>query len=449
MSDFWEMPLDQTMRNSERLLSSPTRTDDVNSWFQQYVEAAPTSSNQGTANLPFQRWFRFKEAFSPKFVADTLGSLPYRVETCLDPFSGSGTTAVTCRMLGIDSIGIEVNPFLADLAEAKLTPVEPTEFRDRYNLLITSLQICEQDKELVPGMPLTFREPGVKARYVFSSSVFETARAIVRQSKTLLPAEARLLRVLLGSVLVDVSNVTINGKGRRYRGNWKTNPKTGTDLINQLTRAVGHAMDDLAKFALLPSGNHQILRGDSRTELARVTAADVAIFSPPYPNSFDYTDVYNIELWMLGYLNSSPENRDLRGKTLRSHVQTKWSQTLRKANSPSLQRVLSLLEEKRDELWNANIPEMVGFYFDDLWTVFEQLSKVLKPGRHAIVAIGDSQYAGVHIDVAEILKESVLELGFDLITRGEMRSMRSSSQHGGSFDLSEHCLVFERLETEL
>jgi hypothetical protein len=120
MTEFWESTLAETVRNSERLTTSRTRSRDVADWLRLYTEAGPTSSNQGAARLPFQRWFHFKEAFSPKFVADILSSLPYKVNTCLDPFGGSGTTAVTCRMLGISSVSIEVNPFLADLSDAKL-----------------------------------------------------------------------------------------------------------------------------------------------------------------------------------------------------------------------------------------------------------------------------------------------------------------------------------------
>jgi len=123
MIDFWETDLRQTVRNSEKLVQRRTRVRDVSDWLEDYIQEGPTSSNQGTANLPFQRWFHFKEAFSPKFVADVLGSLPYRVDRCVDPFSGSGTTAVTCRMLGLKSVSVEVNPFLADLIRAKLMPL--------------------------------------------------------------------------------------------------------------------------------------------------------------------------------------------------------------------------------------------------------------------------------------------------------------------------------------
>jgi DNA modification methylase len=43
----------------------------------------------------------------------------------LGPFGGSGTTALACQFLGIQPIIAEVNPFLADLIEAKLTTYKP------------------------------------------------------------------------------------------------------------------------------------------------------------------------------------------------------------------------------------------------------------------------------------------------------------------------------------
>jgi hypothetical protein len=445
MTDFWESTLAETVRTSERLTGSATRSQDVADWLGLYAESAPTSSNQGAAKLPFQRWFHFKEAFSPKFVADTLGSLPYKVKTCLDPFGGSGTTAMTCRMLGISSISVEVNPFLADLIEAKLSPLAPAAFCAAYERLITELEITAADVLPIDGMPPTLVAPGSKSRYVFPVDVYGTARAILRASGSLEPNQARLLRVLLGSVLVANSNVVINGKGRRYRRGWQYKEKSSLDLIGSLDAAVDVAVADLTAFSGLPRGKHKVLRSDARAALAKVKEADVVIFSPPYPNSFDYTDVYNLELWMLGYLNSAPDNRALRRRTLRSHVQMKWEVTPRYASSAILDATMEALRSARADLWNSNIPEMVGYYFDDLCRVFQQIARILARGRHAVVAVGDSQYASVHIDVASILIECLRGLGFELSERGAIRSMRNSSQHGGAFELSEHCLVFERI----
>jgi hypothetical protein len=445
MTEFWRAPLAETVRTSQRLARRRVARSDVGNWLECYAEAAPTSSNQGAANIPFQRWFHFKEAFSPKFVADTLGALPYKVDRCLDPFGGSGTTAVTCSMLGISSDVIEVNPFLADLIEAKLTPVPAASFCASYDRLLSDLEIEPSDSLPIEGMPPTMAEPGVKGRFVFAADVYATVRAIVRASAALPLDEARLLKVLLGSVLVPNSNVTINGKGRRYRRGWETRPRSAADLIASLDDAVDMAAADLTSYSGPRRGRHVVHRGDARSALGCVAQADVAVFSPPYPNSFDYTDVYNLELWMLGYLKSGPDNRTLRHQTLRSHVQMKWRETQRIAISATLEETLGALRRVRSDLWNPNIPEMIGFYFDDLVMIFAQLRRILAPGRHAVVAIGDSQYGGIHVDVASILVECVQPLGFRLTESGAIRSMRNSSQHGGGFELSEHCLVFERV----
>lgn len=319
------------------------------------------------------------------------------------------------------------------------------DFCARYERLINTLTPRKIDDAAIPGMPLTLKKPGVNGKFVFSSDVYRTARAILRRSRSMEEDQARLLRVLLGSVLVPNSNVTINGKGRRYRKTRARVQKSGADLIASLDEAVDEAAADLTRFSGLPKGAHRVLRGDARTELSRVTEADVAIFSPPYPNSFDYTDVYNLELWMLGYLSSSEHNTALRQQTFRSHVQIKWKTTTRLASSKRLEAVVVALSRKRGELWNRNIPEMIRFYFDDLCMVFRHLGRILKLGHHVVVAIGDSQYAGVHIDVGGILVECAAPLGFRLTKKGKIRSMRNSSQHGGTFELSEHCLVFERV----
>ena len=445
LTQFWQAPLTDTVLNSLRLASRRTSLADVGGWLETYGESAPTSSNQGAGNIPFQRWFHFKEAFSPKFVTDTLGALPYKVGRCLDPFGGSGTTAVTCRILGISSTVVEVNPFLADLIEAKLVPVPAASFCAAYERLLSDLLIEPCDSAAIEGMPATMVEPGLKGRYVFSADIYATVRALVRASAGIEPDHARLLRVLLGSVLVANSNVTINGKGRRYRQGWETRRRSAVDLIASLDDAVDMAAADLTMYSGLPRGRHIVLRGDARTALASVKQADVAIFSPPYPNSFDYTDVYNLELWMLGYLKSGSDNRSLRHQTLRSHVQLKWRETQHLATSDILEGTVGALRRARTDLWNPHIPEMIGYYFDDLAMVFARLRRILAPGHHAIIAVGDSQYAGIHVDVASILVECVSSLGFRLTERGAIRSMRNSSQHGGGFELSEHCLVFERV----
>lgn len=442
--NFWDAALEDTVRRAGTLARRRPASRDVVDWLSLYDEDRPTSSNQGTGQLPFQRWFRFKEAYSPKFVADTIASLPHPVDRVLDPFGGSGTTALTCGFLGIDSVSLEVNPFLADLIASKVAAVRPSDLLRQYERVRASLEILPEDRVPPKGMPSTMREPGRDGRWLFAADVFDTVRALVRGLAKVPSAERRLLRVLLGSTLVNNSNVVINGKGRRYRGGWQGRERTSRDLLDDLDVAVDSAVSDLTRFSVPAGSRHYVRRGDARVLLTKVDTVDLAIFSPPYPNSFDYTDVYNIELWMLGYLRNADDNRRLRLNTLRSHVQIAWRSTPAPGGSATLREALEALDASRAELWNRRIPEMVASYFDDMCRILSQLARILPAGRHAVCAIGDSQYAGTHIDVARIIEEMLPGLGFRLVKSEAIRSMRTSSQHGGSFDLREHCLVMER-----
>src|SRR6266487_7052388 len=67
---------------------------------------------------PVHDWYRFVLSFPPHLVRDYLQrfgiTASHRV---LDPFSGTGTTLVECKKLGIPSVGVEANP-MAHFASA-------------------------------------------------------------------------------------------------------------------------------------------------------------------------------------------------------------------------------------------------------------------------------------------------------------------------------------------
>jgi hypothetical protein len=83
-------------------------------------EVQTLGTNAGAEKLPFQDWHHFKEAFTPELVAKAAKGSKRELLRCADPFGGSGTTALTCQFLGVEPVTIEVNPYLADLIDAKL-----------------------------------------------------------------------------------------------------------------------------------------------------------------------------------------------------------------------------------------------------------------------------------------------------------------------------------------
>jgi hypothetical protein len=56
-------------------LSTTTSSIHLNrlrSWMSATDASGPISTNQPSTGLPFQRWFKFKEAFAPQLVLDVL-----------------------------------------------------------------------------------------------------------------------------------------------------------------------------------------------------------------------------------------------------------------------------------------------------------------------------------------------------------------------------------------
>jgi hypothetical protein len=363
----------------------------------------------------------------------------------VDPFGGSGTTALACQFLGVLPAVIEVNPYLADLTEAKLVAYDPDALASDLGRVIG---LATSDKAPEPpwvSLPPSFIEPGDGNRWLFDRPVANRIAAVMNAIGKLEDANhQRLFQVILGGVLIDASNVVVSGKGRRYRRHWETRRRTPESVQSLFANAVGAAIRDINAFGLRRQLGYDVMRGDCRTLLSEVSAIDLAVFSPPYPNSFDYTDVYNVELWMLRYLTSMTENRSLRLATLSSHVQIARNFEAAPRGSQALNIVLDQLAREREQLWSPWIPKMIGAYFADLMSVFCQLHTVLREDGSVWLVVGDSRYAGVHIPTGEIVTELVPHAGYVVRHVEPSRSMRASAQQGGQAELVETLIVLDR-----
>lgn len=409
----------------------------------QHVSNAPISSNQRALQLPFQRWFKFKEAFAPQFIIDCAASLDRRPRACLDPFGGSGTSALTAQFLGIRPTTIEVNPFLADLIEAKLSTYDVESLRHDYlEVLRLSKELRPASAKLLKEAPSTLVEPGVNERWIFSKGV---ARRILALREAIKEVESNanrtLLTVVLGSILLGLSNVIVNGKGRKYRNSWQTRQKAPSEVEAAFRESFFEVYSDICLYRERASSDFVLLRGDSRTLLDQSDPVDFAVFSPPYPNSFDYTDIYNLELWILGYLNARPDNLMLREKTLRSHVQIFREFSTDTLESKTLDRTYRNLCRVRKNLWNPHIPEMICAYFADMQNILTKIRRKLTKNGKAFLAVGNSKYSGVIVDTERILKDIALARGYAEAKSQPIRSMRASAQQGGRHELTEALLI--------
>ncbi len=416
----------------------PPRT--LQSWLMPHGDGA-LSSNVGAAELAYQRWFKFKEAYSPKLVVEALGEVKGPVRRCIDPTGGSGTTALVCSFLGIDCDTVEVNPFMADLIFAKTKAYASRRLAADIGMVL-SARGDGQAATRFQGAPSTLVEPGEGGRWVFAAAVASQIVAFADAIERAEEAHRPFLRVMLGSVLKDVSNVVVNGKGRKYRRGWESRVVTSVDVVERMRVACYAAFGDIVRFGGRLLGEVVVRRGDARSLVAQLPPADCAVFSPPYPNSFDYTDIYNLELWMLGYLKSADDSRRLRLSTMHSHVQLYRPERSVERRSPTLTSAMHALDGRRLQLWNRDIPGMLRSYFAEMEKMMGDLKGRVREGGHITIVVGGSSYAGVPVDAPRIVAELGEGLGLRLVRRTPLRSMRLSAQQGGQYGLSEDVVVF-------
>ena len=84
-------------------------------------ETQNSTTFQDNMKLPLHRWYRYTAGFSGAWVGSLIekGKLEGR-HRVIDPFAGSGTVMVESMLHGVDSYGIESNPYVYNIATAKL-----------------------------------------------------------------------------------------------------------------------------------------------------------------------------------------------------------------------------------------------------------------------------------------------------------------------------------------
>lgn len=407
-----------------KLSLSANRIVDVSSHFARFV---PFTSN---SLYPIHRWYRYKEGFSKDLVHLLLGLFSGEVDRCLDPFGGSGTTALACQEAGISCVSAEVNPFVHHVAKVKLrTSYRTKPFKAALRQVIRRVESHNTARFPIPAMS-TITKSDNRKKWLFKPNVLQTILCFREAFQLVPPLYADLFLVVLAGILPNVGNTTKDGKCVRYKTGWKDKDITRANVISAFERRAEIFLEDIALIQESRpriSNSSKCFRSDAMHRLAQMEPAsvDCVITSPPYLNSFDYTDVYMPELWTLGFVKSYADVRRLRLQTFCSHVQVKWAfeQLVPTRNLSRLMRAIS-----KNGLWNSAIPNMIRGYFLQLTDLLTELRRVLRPDGRIAFIVGTSSYYNIPIPTDLLLIELAGGLGLQVVETRILRQFRQSTQ---------------------
>ncbi|MGC9336972.1 MAG: TRM11 family SAM-dependent methyltransferase [Candidatus Cloacimonadia bacterium] len=294
-----------------------------------------------SVNQYLTHWiYPYKGKFHPQMIRALLNIIGIEQgDTVLDPFIGSGTTAVEAQLLGINCIGIDISPLCVLQSKVKTESIDILPEIIKWKVRITNRM----------GLTLFNLE---------NKSLDETIESIPDEKVKDFYKMAKL--------------VAISDEARRGRDFSKAFLKNLELMISSVKDYV-----DIKKELNLNLGKMDIKVGDSRKLPVDSESIDGIITSPPYSIALDYVANDAHALKALGY--NLPEIREefigVRGK---GQVR-------------------------------------INLYNEDMKKSLKEMFRVLKPGKYAVIVIGNATYLGKEIKTVEFTIAHAEKIGFKLV----------------------------------
>lgn len=381
----------------------------------------------GNADEAFHRWFHLKEAFSSRLLHQIVKEdgleTGRRTVRILDCFAGGGTTLVSAGALAFESsnrvhaTGYETNPFLHLVSETKCgAMVRGTSLADELEAALP--KIIRRYKRTISGGSRQLEAPALSTFH--EQKYFPGAnlhRLLALRSAILATTTGMTQKVLLlaaASIVEACSRLRKDGRALRFEPG-----KDPAEPLYLFERRLGNYLTD-ARLCPTDDGRFQFNanRGDSRKLLKRDRRKyDIILFSPPYPNNIDYTEVYKLEAWYLGLYRNSQDMGAQRLRTVRSHPSIRFPDDYFFESLPCGREIIELLKPilrvVPDDRYTAGRIQVIKGWVDDMAQVMHMArARVSENGRLTFVVGNSSHGTGDHqfVIASDILMCAVAEV---------------------------------------
>ena len=355
----------------------------------------------GNSEEPLHGWFHLKEAYSTRLfgrvVKDDSWLSDRATLKVLDPFVGVGTTLVSAALGSpgwsgtASGIGIERNPFLHLVASTKASvlDVDTAALAKRVRADGEAILAEARASRARPQLPLLttlnnrdYYPPGA-------------VRSLVKLRDEIRKLDESVSRNVL--LLCVASSLEASGRLRRDGRALRFDPLRQPRPAEQEFQArLDRCVSDLEQLSVR-SGPVRVLLGDARRAHQYTRDSfDLALFSPPYPNNIDYTEVYKTEAWLLGMYEGHDAFRAQRHLTLRSHPSVLFAERYSYESHKHYSDVDWLLEPVLGAVphdrWRRGRERMLKGYVDDMLQVFESTARRVRRGGKCVFVVGNSAH---------------------------------------------------------
>ena len=228
----------------------------------------------------------------PEMVSDLIKKVMSikSIKTVLDPFVGSGTTALESKYLGLDFWGSDLNPLAVLLSKTKVLTIDNTNYtKKRLSDFVQQVKKEYPDARLIPfytfnSINYWFKEENIRE---LSFLKYKMDQFINNANKVNREMYALILLTAFSSTIRRVS-LTRNGEFKLYRMSPSDIERFSINAIDEFEDAVTHLLDML----VVANNSYKketistiCLQNAKSLNYLKNKSIDLVVTSPPYGDS--------------------------------------------------------------------------------------------------------------------------------------------------------------------
>ncbi|MBI4551555.1 MAG: SAM-dependent methyltransferase [Candidatus Latescibacteria bacterium] len=386
------------------------------------------------ANLKHTRygWLRLTPAYSVHLVANLLDSISLKDAVVLDPFCGTGTTALVCAERGIKADTTDINPFLTWLASTKTQMYNEKEL-ETFRFISDQIRktLCNGHIHQLFWIPSIHQIE--KWWDEMTLRTLSYAFFLINQRKDDIPIPSiDLLKIVFCRVMIAHSSASFGHQSMSFK---KKSDNNGLfeKTVEDIAVTWGKTCSDVYSAACSPIAiQPRVLLCDAR-QLVESLPRDYytcVITSPPYPNRMSYIRELRPYMYWLGYLQDGREAGELDWKAIggtwgcATSKVSKWEPELdRPLPYTGFAEIIENIAQK-----SPILARYVHKYFYDMVEHIEQVFAVLKSGGTINYIIGNSKFYDVLLPVEAIFASLFTKKGFENMSIKTIRKRTSKKE---------------------
>lgn len=259
-------------------------------------------------------WLRLTPAYSLKIVEEIVDNSGLAASV-LDPFCGTGTTALASIYRSKHATSLDLNPFLVWLARVKCATFSERQIAGAREIAGEIVQ------SILKGVAQPATAPPIHDidRWWDSNELLflRLLKGAIDTSSAHDSAESDLLRITFCRVMIKLSNAAFNHQSMSF----KERPTQQLRIIDQILRFDSIFLKELetvlSSARANPSAEASIILGDARNLATHAQGPfDLLITSPPYPNRMSYIRELRPYMYWLGYLTEARQAGEMDWETI-------------------------------------------------------------------------------------------------------------------------------------